>query len=354
MAASHRPSAALPAVKLAHQATAMDEQSAALEQLQESHSHPPAIPEASVSQLQQTVGELPARPEQYPVSPGQPASDANKHHSNHSPSTLRSATPDGALRQQTAGKPRAASVSASQLHASSAAVPPPDNPSSADQQEDSLADADQQLQISDAPAALLSTMLHRDAQAQLEKSDMKIEPQLQKPQGRVHPAAEEQEPAAPSVPLSDGQDHAVQLIQQQHSMSPQHLQPLSMPSPAPQPITSPAELAVQLAAQALQPKVTPASAKHALGVSQSETADDQVPVAHGQDILEACVTHTGLDLVSRIEPASLAVPTALAESLASNRIKRVPGGDPLQVCLTAQNQQNDTDKLCSFRLWHTE
>lgn len=309
----------------------MDKQSAAFEQLQESHSQPPAIPEASVSQLQQTVGELPARPEhpQHPVSPGQPETDASKHHSSHSPSTLRSATADGALRQQTAGKPRAASVSASQLHASSAAVPPPDNPSSADQQEDSLADADQQLQNSDASAALLSTMLHRDAQAQLDKSDMKIEPQLQKPNGRVHPVEEEQEPAAPSVPLSDRQDHAVQLIQH-HSMSQQYPQPLSMPSPAPQPITSPAELAVQLAAQALQPKAPPASAKHALGVCQSE-ADDQAHAAHGQDILEACVTHTGLDLVSRSEPANSAVPTALAESLAGNRIKRVPGGDPLQV-----------------------
>ena len=353
MAAFHGPPAALPAVKLAHQATALDKQPAALEQLQESHSHPPAIPEASVSQLQQTVGELPARPEQHPVSPGQPETDASKHHSSDSPSTLRSAIPDGALRHQTAGKPRAASVSASQLHASSAAVPPPDNPSSADQQEDSLADANQQLQISGAPAALLSTMLHRDAQAQLEKSDMKIEPQLQKPQGRVHSASEEHEPAAQSVPLPQGKDHATQLVQQ-HSMSPQHSQPLPMPSPAPQPITSPPELAVQLAAQALQPKATPAAAKHAFCVCQSETANDQAPGAHGQELLEACVTHTGLDLVSRIEPANSAVPTALAESLAGNRIKRVPGGDPLQVCRTAQGQQSDTDKLCSFGLWHTE
>ncbi len=50
-------------------------------------------------------------------------------------------------------------------------------------------------------------------------------------------------------------------------------------------------------------------------------------------MLEASVKQTGLDLVSQMEATNSAVPTVLAECLASNRIKRVPGGDPLEVCL---------------------
>lgn len=50
-----------------------------------------------------------------------------------------------------------------------------------------------------------------------------------------------------------------------------------------------------------------------------------------QDTLAASVKQTGLGLASRVEVASSTVPLVLAECLASNRLKRVPGGNPLEV-----------------------
>ena len=57
----------------------------------------------------------------------------------------------------------------------------------------------------------------------------------------------------------------------------------------------------------------------------------QQALMHDQELLEQSVRQTGLSLAAHVEAASSAVPSMLAECLASNRIKRVPGGDPLEV-----------------------
>ena len=57
-------------------------------------------------------------------------------------------------------------------------------------------------------------------------------------------------------------------------------------------------------------------------------------LTHNQQMLEASVKQTELELASKVEAANLAVPSVLAECLASNRSKRVPGGDPLEASLT--------------------
>lgn len=56
----------------------------------------------------------------------------------------------------------------------------------------------------------------------------------------------------------------------------------------------------------------------------------QQALMHDQELLEQSVRQTGLSLAAQVEAASSAVPSMLAECLASNRIKRVPGGDPLE------------------------
>ena len=58
----------------------------------------------------------------------------------------------------------------------------------------------------------------------------------------------------------------------------------------------------------------------------------QAAAVHEQDTLAAAVKQTGLGLLApRMAVASSTVPLVLAECLASNRSKRVPGGDPLEV-----------------------
>ena len=67
------------------------------------------------------------------------------------------------------------------------------------------------------------------------------------------------------------------------------------------------------------------------GLSEEKLTVAQAAVLHDQDMLEASVKQTGLDLALKVEAANSAVPSVLAECLASNRSKRVPGGDPLEV-----------------------
>ena len=62
-----------------------------------------------------------------------------------------------------------------------------------------------------------------------------------------------------------------------------------------------------------------------------KAAAAQAPGLHDQALREASVKQTGLDLAFKVEAANSAVPSVLAECLASNRSKRVPGGDPLEV-----------------------
>lgn len=57
----------------------------------------------------------------------------------------------------------------------------------------------------------------------------------------------------------------------------------------------------------------------------------QAAALREKDMLAASVKQTGFGLASRVEVASSSMPLVLAECLASNRSKRVPGGDPLEV-----------------------
>ncbi|KAL0018231.1 hypothetical protein WJX79_000585, partial [Trebouxia sp. C0005] len=107
-------------------------------------------------------------------------------------------------------------------------------------------------------------------------------------------------------------------------------QPQLTASSAQAPIGTPAEVAPQAAAQASQANAAPASGNQDPDVPHREASHAQLPVPHDQEVLEAAVKQTGLDLASHMEAANSAVPTVLAECLASNRIKRVPGGDPLE------------------------
>ena len=70
-----------------------------------------------------------------------------------------------------------------------------------------------------------------------------------------------------------------------------------------------------------------------LGSQPDASSLQQLPVMHDQAVLEASVKQTGLDLAAHVEAVNSAVPSVLAECLASNRIKRMPGGDPLEVRL---------------------
>ena len=119
----------------------------------------------------------------------------------------------------------------------------------------------------------------------------------------------------------------LQPVQPQEPVTAYHkAMPISQAAPAS--ISIPA----QAVAQALQTETihlprrrSPVSAAH------SSALHAQQAVTPNQETLKAEVKQTELDLAPQVVAANLAVPTVLAECLASNRIKRVPGGDPLEV-----------------------
>ena len=80
-------------------------------------------------------------------------------------------------------------------------------------------------------------------------------------------------------------------------------------------------------------------------------ADVQAAAQHEQDMLAVAVKQTGFGLASRVELTSSTVPMVLAECLASNRSKRVPGGDPLEVSPPSAPPPSALTLPCSSLIW---
>ncbi|KAL0047356.1 hypothetical protein WJX82_001305 [Trebouxia sp. C0006] len=157
------------------------------------------------------------------------------------------------------------------------------------------------------------------------------EPELQKVEVTVQAQTDQHASARQALPptMHLHQQELVVHSPQKPNMLRLQPQPISVAS-AQAPMSTPAEVAVQNAAQASQSNAAPASGNQDPDVPHCEAPHAQSPIPHDQEMLEAAVKQTGLELASHMEAANSAVPTVLAECLASNRIKRVPGGDPLE------------------------
>ncbi|KAL0037779.1 hypothetical protein WJX77_011584 [Trebouxia sp. C0004] len=281
--APHRPPPVVTVVDVTPQAASgVHEQPAVSDQLQESHSQTPAHPQLPTSQLQQSPARASAILEPLGHSLYQLRTYGHSSGQHLPPSSSAS---DQVSQPTETGKTAGGLVPAPQLHCSLAAAPLV----SVSRQDQDLAAAEQQLEGSQSAFVAPESKAHTQALVPLLKPGLKAEPQLQ----RVEP------------------------------------QPTSVSS-AQAPITTPAQGAAQAAAQASQSNAAPASGNQDSDVPHCEASRAQLPLPHDQEMLEASVKQTGLDLASHTEAANSAVPTVLAECLASNRIKRVPGGDPLQ------------------------
>ena len=305
-------------------ASSVHEQLAVSDQLQESHSQAPAHPQLPASQLQQSpacasaILEQPLGQSLYqPQTHGRPGS----HHL--SPSTSAS---DQVSQPGNTGKTAGGLVPAPQLQSSLAAAPVV----SVSRQDQDLADAEQQPEGSQSAPAVPEVKAHRQALALL----LKAEPQLQEVEVTVQAQTDQHASARQTLPPIVHPHQQEQLVHspQKPNMLRLQQQP-TLVSSAQAPISIPAEVAVQAAAQASQSNTAPASGIQDPDEPHCEAPHAQSPIPHDQEMLGAAVKQTGLELASQMEAANSAVPTVLAECLASNRIKRVPGGDPLEVCL---------------------
>ena len=226
------------------------------------------------------------------------------------------------------GKTAGGSVPAPQLQCSLAAAPVV----SVSRQDQDLADAEQQPEGSRSAFGVPEVKAHRQALAPQLKPGLKAEPQLQKVEVTVQAQTDQHASTRQALPSTMHPHQQEQLVHSPQKVKLLRLQPQTQQtsvSLAQAPISIPAEGAVQ---QASQSNAAPASENQNSDAPHCEAPQAQPPIPHDQEMLEASVKQTGLDLVSQMEAANLAVPTVLAECLASNRIKRVPGGDPLEVC----------------------
>ena len=225
------------------------------------------------------------------------------------------------------GKTAGGSVPAPQMHSSLAAAPLV----SVSRQDQDLADAEQQPEGSQSASAVPEVKAHRQALALPLKPGLQAEPQLQKVEVTVQAQTDQHAAGRQALPptMHLHQQERVVPSPQKPNMSRLQPQPTFVSS-AQAPISTPAEVAVQAASQS---KAAPASGDQDPDVPHCEVPHAQSPTPHDQEMLEAAVKQTRLELASQTEAANSAVPTVLAECLASNRIKRVPGGDPLEVCL---------------------
>ena len=176
------------------------------------------------------------------------------------------------------------------------------------------------------------------------------------PQDSPFPSAGVSDHQAPMEPIQLSQPAFPELLSSQETTSIQAhrlntaSQSAGMFPPAPE-VTGSTALAEHSdsisTAPVLEPAVTAAEHKQSVVRSQrlcekkaaavqaaAQAAADAVAQAgalRDQDILVTSVQQTGHGLASRTEVASSTVPLVLAECLASNRLKRVPGGDPMEV-----------------------
>ncbi len=273
------------------------------DQLNHPPAQPPASPQTSAPELQQAKAQSPVRHVPLPHAPQRLAPQTNGH---------PQATTIAFGQQQTPGKRKGLSGTASQLPDSSAGVAPDAGIAASRQASGSEPDKEREVCMT-SPSIPAKSEITSQAQAN------------QPAPSRLAPPS-----TAPSV------DKQPSPAAQKPTTSCQQADSVSVSASAVQaPIKSPAEAAVQ----AVQAEATCPSTRHSQDTSQSSLLEPQQPVAHDQAMLEASVTQTGLDLASKVEAANSAVPTVLAECLASNRIKRVPGGDPLEVCTCAHASQ---------------
>ena len=228
------------------------------------------------------------------------------------------------------GKTAGGSGPAPQLQCSLAAAPLV----SVSRQDQDLADAEQQPEGCQSAFPVPEVKAHKQALALPLQPGLKAEPQLQKVEVTVQAQTDQRAPTRQALPPTTHLHRQEQLVHSPQKPNMLRLQPQpTLVSSAQAPISTPAEVAPQAAAQASQANAAPAYGKQDPDMPHCEASYVQSRVLHDQDMLEASVKQNGLDLVSHMEAANSAVPTVLAERLASNRIKRVPGGDPLEVCL---------------------
>jgi len=327
--APHRPPPAATVMNVAPQAASgIHEQPAVSDQLQESHLQSPAPPQLPASQLQQFHACTPSLEQPLGQSSHQPETYGYSSNQHLPPSTSAS---DQVSQPMNTGKTAGGSVPGPQLHGSLAAAPLV----SVSRQDQDLADAEQQPEGSRSAFAVPEVKAHRQALAPPLKPGLKAEPQLQKGAVTVQAQTDQHASIRQALPFTM---HLQQQEQAVHSpQKPKMLRPQPQPQPtsvssAQAPISTPAEGAVQAAAQASQSNAAPASGNQDPDMPHCEASPAQPPGPYDQEMLEASVKQTRLDLASHMEAANSAVPTVLAECLASNRIKRVPGGDPLEVC----------------------
>ncbi len=320
----HRLHPAVTDVNAAPQtASGIHEQPTVSDQLQESHSQAPAHPQLPASQLQQSPACASASLEQ-PL--GQSLYQRQTHGLSSSQHLPPSTSASDQVSQPVNTGKTGGSVPAPQMHASLAAAPL----LSVSRQEQDLADAKQQPEGSRSASAVPEVKAHSQALA----LPLKAEPQLQKVEVTVQAQTDQHASARQALPstMHLHQQERVVHSPQKPNMLRLQSQPTSVCS-AQAPISTPVEVIVQAAAQASQSNAAPASGNQDPDVPHCEAPHAQSPIPHDQEMLEAAVKQTGLELACHMEAANSAVPTVLAECLASNRIKRVPGGDPLEVCL---------------------
>lgn len=301
-------------------ASGVHEQPTVSDQLQKSHSQPPAHPHLPASHLHQSPVCASARLEQ-PLGQSlyQPQTHGHSSSLHLPPST---SAPDQVSQPVYTSKTANGLVPATQLHGSLAAAPLV----SVSRQDQDLADTEQQPEGRQSASAAPEGKAHRQALTLL----LKAEPQLHKVEVTVQ-AQTDQHVTRQAHPATMHLHQQEQVVHspQKPNMLPLQPQPTSVSS-AQAPISSPAEGAPQAVAQASQSIAVPASGNQDLDVPHCEVPHAQLLVPPDQEMLEASVKQTGLALASHTEAATSAVPTVLAECLASNRIKRVPGGDPLE------------------------
>jgi len=186
---------------------------------------------------------------------------------------------------------------------------------SVSRQAQDLADAKQQPEGSQSASAVPEVKAHSQALA----LPLKAEPQLQKVEVTVQAQTDQHASARQALPptMHLHQQELVVHSPQKPNMLRLQPQPISVAS-AQAPMSTPAEVAVQNAAQASQSNAAPASGNQDPDVPHCEAPHAQSPIPHDQEMLEAAVKQTGLELASHMEAANSAVPTVLAECLASN------------------------------------
>ena len=307
------------------------------DQLQDPQHSPVQLPQCSRADVLTAVAQPPSQQERRsdPAPIIMPQA-TGPHHGHLWPSDpVQSSAPAQLVDSHHSAPPDLTSITAPQLPQMSVRAPMPDSAVAVSKQGDRLAAADtggaspgppsvpppkHQTGASLAPTSIppithqSNVTLAPEASA-LVKTETQGQCQLDSPE---LPAF-----APQSVPPSDD----LQPVQPQEPVTAYRK---AMPDSQAAPTSS--SIPAQAVAQALQTKTihlprrcSPVSAPH------SSALHAQQAVTPNQETLKAEVKQTELDLAPQVVAASLAVPTVLAECLASNRIKRVPGGDPLEV-----------------------